>query len=145
MKMKTITYKKCKSVPAAFWLFVLEETEFRGMDEDPKEVAKLEEIGEKYASVKAVYKETVTDLKGLINEIRVAQYAFMSTHNKLFMDTRGDISLHKSSDESDRNEFLQAARKFNDYKNNICKTYDLNKEEISDIDLFWELCEYRHW
>ena len=140
-----ITYKKCKSVPAAFWLFVLEETEFRGMDEDPKDVAKLEEIREKYASVKAVYKETVTDLKGLINEIGVAQYAFMSMHNKLFMNTRGDISPHKSSNESDKIEITQAARRFDDYIYNICKTYDLDREEISDVDLFWELCEDRHW
>ena len=47
MNKKTLRFRKCKEVPAPFWLFTLEETKFRDKDEDPGEVSQLIETQKK--------------------------------------------------------------------------------------------------
>ena len=56
---------------------------------------------------------------------------------------RYERERNKNEKKIERREFSRANKKFKDYKFNVQITEGLDDGDISDIDLFWELCGNR--
>ena len=130
--MKTLRFNRCKDVPAPFWLFVLEETRFRNKSENPNHVAQYIEIEQKWQNVKQFYKEEVRKLKNEIKLCSETSYVLMTIYER---------HVHTLSIRN----LVRTARKFDDYLYNVCSIDQVNTEDLSCVDTFWELYENRRW
>jgi len=117
--MKTLTFNRCKDVPAPFWLFVLEKTFIRYKNENPVNVSKLDDVQSKWQIVKNDYKIKVQKLK---EEIRLNKTTTYEMDNGI-----------------ERKLIQKTNRNYENYVYQILQTDNLIRDEISNIDLYWEL------
>ena len=135
--MKILRYNRCKSLPAPFWLYVLELVEIRGNKEDPKLVAQLYETKESWATkYREAYKHQIKTLKKEIKEYGETAHilgAVLSGEN------------NRIEEKIEENNVARTAKKFNCYKYQISQIEGIPEEDLSDVDLFWDLHQDRHF